>query len=352
MQTQQPGGWPPPPPRRPLAPATVPALPAGVPSAPPLPPATRRRGPLLAAAVLCVVLAAVLGSVAIGQFRADHAPAAVVQRYFAALASGNAPAALSYASSAPRGEYLTSVVLGQQLAVARLSDVVVHASSTRGATATVQVSYRLGFRSGPVRVEDTAQLVKRHSSWRLSRVASSVNLDSDSAGANRLSFAGRPVPTGDVLLFPGALPVVSDSPAVQPDGRPLVQLSDDGQISRLSASVSIDAKRELTVALGKALTGCLAGSSRDPNCPLPDAGRPIPGSLRGSQTTADSDTISISLSSAADGTIDLSANVSVRGRWQAWDFNNQAISKSGNTDLDLHAVASIRNLNAVYWVKQ
>ncbi len=344
------GGWAPPPPHAPVRQLFQAELPAGVPSAPqPARRARRRRRYLLAAAV-CAVLAVLLGFGAAARYRDDHAPRTTVKRYFAALARGDAPAALALAASAPRSDYLTSAVLKQQLAVAKFHDVVVGATAVHGNRATTQVSYQLVFSSGTKHVVDAVELVKQGSSWRLSRVATSINLSGGDGTLNRLSFAGRPMPSGHLVLFPGALPVATGNPAVQPDGQPMIRYIDDNRDTSLSVSVSAEAKKTLAASLHKALDGCLGGTSKDLNCPLPDQSRPIPGSLRGTENVGHSDVPTIALSSTADGRVDLTVNVAVSGSWKVWDFNNQAVSRSGETEVRVQAAASISDLNAIYWV--
>ncbi|MGI8667219.1 MAG: hypothetical protein ACR2N4_14535 [Jatrophihabitans sp.] len=350
MSTERPEvGWTPPAPGRPAVPAPV-ALPDWAPVPPPTTGRRRGSGRLLAAALLCAALAVACGVVAVQRFRSDHSPQVVVARYFAALARGDAPAALALAADAPRGDYLTSDVLRQQLAVASIGELSIHSVQLAGATASVSVSYQLRFSAVTKQIDDVVNLARPGSSWRLSRVASSVSLSSASAGANRLSFAGRPLPSGQVLLFPGAMPVTSDTAAVQPDGQPSLRLADDGQVSALTTSITDPAKKALNRALTSALAGCLAGSSKDPFCPVPDDGRAVPGSLRGTEVDAGSAVTSTVLSSSAAGRIELIARVSVRGSWKVWDFNNQVVSKSGDAEVTLHALASVGDLGAVYWM--
>jgi hypothetical protein len=350
MEIERPDAqWAPPPPRRSAPAGGELALPSDAPNPPALPARPRRRGLLLAGSLACTALALVLGSMAAGQYRTDRAPGAVVGRYFAALAAGDAPAALALATTVPPSPYLTSTVLRQQLSIAQLTDVLVRDTVVRGRTATTQVSYRLAFPSASTQVVDAVDLVRSGSSWRLTRAATDIDLSAISAGTNRLTFAGRPLPTGRVQVFPGALPVATDNPAVQPAGRPMIRLIDENQDTQLNAVLSSDARRALGQALTSALDACLTGSSRDPHCPLPSATRPVPGSLRGTVNPARSDPPNIALSTAADGMIELTDRVSVQGSWRTWDFNNQAVLRSGQTDLDVQAKASIADLATIYW---
>src|SRR6185437_8367427 len=100
MQPHDPGAlWAPPPPSSPPAFGQF-----GLPAAAPAPPAfahrPRRRWRLLIGALVCAALAAGFGTAAASQYRTDQAPGAVVSRYFAALAAGDAATALALAQSA------------------------------------------------------------------------------------------------------------------------------------------------------------------------------------------------------------------------------------------------------------
>ena len=350
METERPDAhWAPPSPGWPVPAAGGLPLPADAPKPPAPSPGGGRRRPLLAGALLCTVLAVLLGSLAVEQYRTDRQPSAVVSRYFAALSAGDAPAALALAVAVPPSPYLTATVLRQQLSIAGITDVVVGDTVRRGSSATTQVSYRLAFRSTSTPVLDAVDLVRSGSSWRLTRAATDLHLSVTGAGTNRLTFAGRPLPTGVVRVFPGALPVGTDYPAVQPAARPLIRLIDEDQDTQLSAVLSADARRLLEGSLTRALAGCLTGGSQDPHCPQPTVSRPVPGSLRATVDQARSGPVSITLSTAADGLIELTERVSVQGSWRIWDFNNQQVSRSGQAELAVQAKASVADLSTIYW---
>jgi hypothetical protein len=273
----------------------------------------------------------------------------VVGRYFAALAAGDAATALALAEPAAAAPYLTETVLRQQLAIAQIVDLVVKSTQQDGRNATVQVSYRLDFGQTSSRVLDAVDLVRSGSSWRLVRAGVDLRLSAPGAGANQLTFAGRKLPPGPIRLFPGALPVGTDNQAVQPSGQPLIRLVDEGQHTTLAVSLSPAAQQSLARSLDAALRACLAGTSRDPHCPRPDAPRPIPGSLRATELPDDANPPSMVLSTQTEGLVVLTGHVSLRGSWRTWDFNNQPVPHSGLTSVDLHARASIADLSTVYW---
>src|SRR6185503_10549670 len=154
---------------------------------------------------------------------------------------------------------------------------------------------------------DTVPVIRDGSSWRLGRVAVPTQVAVTSPGADRLTLAGGRLPRGPVLLFPGAVPLGSDNPAVQVDGRPAVRLGPaDRQTSEVSVSLTTAAKDELRRSLGTALAGCLAGTALPSSQPL-------------------------QLSLGIGGVVQLAGTVTVRGSWQVWDFNNQPVRRTGDT---------------------
>ncbi len=340
--------WPPmpPPPDRPLVPAAgyLP-LPADAPVPPARPAGSKPRRWLLVAGVGCLLAAVLCGLLTVLQDRSDRSPQAVVRRYFAALAAGNAAAALGFAASPPDGSYLTAAVLRQQLELAPLTDVSVRDVELTGGHGTVSVSYRLGFADGAEQLTDSVPVIRHGLSWRLDRVATRTSVTGVGDGADRLVLAGGKLPAQPVLLFPGALPVGTDSPALHTD-RPVVRLGEPDQASAVTVSLTDATRNTLQSSLNKALAGCLAGGATQSDCPQPADGRPVPGSLRGTALPMQVPPLMVL---GAGGKVYLSALATVRGSWQDWDFNNQPVRHTGDTSLKLHAVASVADLGRIYW---
>ncbi|MFL6163693.1 MAG: hypothetical protein ACJ74U_15920 [Jatrophihabitantaceae bacterium] len=321
-------------------------LPDTVPVPPTPPPRRRPRRLIPLLGIGCLLAALVCGAITVVQYRAERSPAAVVRRYFAALAAGDAAVALGYAAVPARGDYLTASVLRQQLDRASLTGFTVLRSELAGDRGTVSVRYQLRFGTGPRQLTDIVPVVRRGSSWRLERVAASTELAVTSSGIDRLTLAGGTLPSAPVLLFPGALPLGTDNPAVQIDGQPALRLSPAQQSTEITVSLTDAAKTHLRQGLDRALASCLAGGSAQPNCPQAGDSRPVPGSLRG---TALPPRQPLRMSLDLGGVVELAGTVTVRGSWQTWDFNNQAVRHTGDTDLDLHASASIAKLDSIYW---
>jgi hypothetical protein len=329
-------------------------LPPGAP-VPPLPMARRKgRALLLVGAGTCLVIAVALASVAAVQFSASRNPSSVAKRYFAAVASGDAAAALAFASAPPTadtGPFLTAAVLAQQRKVAPISGISVSDTVISGSSATVSVHYTLTFPDGPKSRTDRVQLVKRGSSWRLDRVGGVVSLGASAAGSDRLTFVGRPIPPVPVQLFPGAVPVATDSPSVLVSDDPAVSLGTTTSVIALRPTLSDAARQLASDGVETALRKCLAVTSTDPLCPMIEGGRPVPGSLHGTLTKkiAASDP-TVTLASAGKGIIAINVEASVKASWKVWDFNNQQVARSESTTVTIVATSSVDSPQTVEWV--
>lgn len=323
--------------------------------APPPPPArhSRYRGLLIALGVGCTVIAVVLGTTSWLAYRGGQGAGATARHYFQALADGHAASALGFADVPPNGSsasYLTDKVLAQQLKLASISDVQVGATRESGAHASVAVSYLLRFADGSRRQQDTVTLARHGSTWRLDAVAVTTRLTSSLAARDRLTFAGRPLPSAAVAVFPGALPLATDTAALTLTQDTAVRLADDGTSTNLALAVSAPARTQVVAGLTSALRSCLVSTSTDPFCPIVYGGRPVPGSMHGSLISPiDVNTTTITLSAQGKGILDVTAVADVKVQWSVWDFNNQVVSRQQATKLPLSAVASVENPQATSW---
>jgi len=290
------------------------------------------------------VLALLLALLAAAQYHADRSPQATARRYFTALARGDAAAALGYAATPPRGPYLTATVLRQQLAVAALTGLQVEGIRPGN---LVEIKYQLQFASGVEQVNDLVPMVRYGSSWRLARAAVEVRVAGTDDGFDRLTFAGGRMPSKPVLVFPGALPLSADRPAVRLAGQPSAPLSGQHDEVQLSTELTPAAIATARQTLSAALTACLTGRSVEPRCPVAGDRRPVPGSLRG---TAAPFPTPPTVTLLSGGLVELTGTVSVHGHWQDWDFNNQPVAESGISGVDLQAQASVDDLHTLHWM--
>ncbi len=277
----------------------------------------------LAMAVLVVLGGA---SVATGATVSAGLPDTVVRSYFAALARGDAAAALGY-GTVPAGRHglLTAAVLAAQNSAGPIQDVVVGHVVRAGDTAEVDVTYTVALRTGPVRVADSVNVIRRGHGWRLVRSAAPVSLSAGN-GSRLASIAGAALPSGDVLMFPGAVPVAFDTPnLVLAAGSRVLRFSDSGYLD-VEAAVSPAGRRAIAPALTAALRACLANrSAAEELCPLPDATAGVPGSLRGRLRGSPSLTLRVQ---SPDGRIDIQADVPVTATYQQLDDDNIASGKT------------------------
>lgn len=294
-----------------------------------------RRVPLPHAFWFAMLLATALilagGSFAVGAYRANAMPDTVVLQYFAALQDGDAAAALGY-GDVPAGSHalLTSGVLAAQNAAGPIEAVGVRGVRASGGTALVDVTYTVDLAGGPDTVDDTVTVVRHGSGWRLAWSAIPVSLNPD-GGSSLASFAGAAVPSGDFLMFPGALPVRYDTPELRlQQSSAVLRFADPGMVD-VQASVTAQGEQAIVPALRSALSACLAGTSTaQPLCPVPDALAGVPGSLRGTLTGIDPDALDLTVSSP-DGKIDIGGTVAVHASYQRLDQNNIATAQSATS---------------------
>jgi|GEM_PF-2864862 len=334
--------------------AWTPPLPAHAPAPPALPRHRRRPiGRLVLAAVLSAALATGLGLTVAHRYAARSGPESVVRAFFSALAGGDAPAALALAENPPRGPWLTSAVLRRQLQAAAITGITVLASTRRDATATVRVRYELHYPDGAQQVSDTVRLVRHGSSWRLGRVAGQVRVTAAPAELGRLRLAGRRLPAAAVTLFPGALPLAADPPALRAvtvsGDRPVVRLADPSLAARARLTIPPALRAQAEQALDRLLARCLAAGSRDPLCPLPGTGRPIPGTLHGTARPIVGGSARIVLQRGGSGLLSIRARLTVRGSWQAWDYQNQVVTRRGDATVDLIARVASSQPAQAFW---
>ena len=99
-------------------------------------------------------------------------------------------------------------------------------------------------------------------------------------------MAGAVIPTGRPLVFPGAVPIAFDTPALQ-----LSRTPGESSVSpspRPALGVTVEpgrAGRSCPMPLSAALRACLTSPDPDPLCPMPTGGRAVPGTVRGAPPT-------------------------------------------------------------------
>jgi hypothetical protein len=319
-------------------PAAPPPLPPHAPTPPPvLRGSSRMRRGLFRLLLLLAVLVAAGGTIyAVTTYQNQSQPGMVVQSYLEAVARGDAPAALSY-GDVPSGSQslLTSAMLQNQNAVARMSGITIVGISQTGRTATVSVRYTLHFASGAGDVPETDKIptVRVGHTWRLSAVAIPLQLSLDrGAGADRARLDGEAVPTNSQLYFPGALPLKFDTANLQLSSNQAVLFSGP-HVATLEVKVSPAGRSAVRTVLAQALTACLAGKFTPlTSCPLPTLPTDeiaVPGTLRGTTTFGLNTNLSLidaDLLPGADGTLRIASHAVVTGTYSKLDFNNLPVT--------------------------
>ena len=301
-----------------------------------------RGGVLLGAGLLAAGLV-----LAVDGYGATGGPADVARGYFAALARSDAPDALAY-GDVPDGPHtlLTSTVLGVQNRIAPMQDVRVGATNQAGGKASVAVTYTLAFPGAPQTIKAQVPLHEQDGGWRLDAVAIRTQLIVDHA-AQRVSVAGGPVPSGSVLLFPGAVPVGFDTPYLALS--PADDHVDFGAASPTTVVVQVSAagRRAVDAAVLAKLRHCLAVA--DPVCPLPSE-RYVPGSVRGTLPASALSRLSVMVGDDPSGQLDIAGGVPIEASAYRWlTFGNVARSGHGTLTLQVSASAyPVAPLNVVW----
>lgn len=279
---------------------------------------------------------------------AAASPASVVRSYFAALARGDAAAALGY-GTVPAGPrlLLTDAVLREQQRIAPLHDVSVRSTQGRGSSAVVSVRYRLAFPGADVSVSEGVPVHKSFGRWRLDAVAVATTFSTPLA-RQRESILGGPLPRGATLLFPGALPIRLDTPYLALD-------PDTSYISFNSLSPA-DVDLRVTPAGRTALIRMVRERLRrcfttwhSPACPLPN-GRYVPGSLSGRLAGPLRATMIRPRKGDQVGSMRLDARAYVVGSYRRLDFHNRPVTGHGRVAVGVHSVAYAVPPLRVWWI--
>ena len=314
------------------------------------PPVEHRRPPRHHRGLFWVAVLASLAAVASGAvitataYVNESEPETAAVHYFEALGRGDAPGALGMGDLPPGPRtYLTGQVLAAALSIAKISDVQVLSVARHGGEAKVTLEYRLG----PQTVSDAVSLERHGRGWRLTRTAVPVRLHV-SAGADRMSIAGARLPTTSVLLFPGALPVVIDTPNLNLGKTlPVVHLEGDGG-QELAARLSPTGDRRVADAVRAAVQACLNGR-RSQGCPQPAAARIVPGTVRG-RVTGNLEPDAATTVAGAAALLTISGTVTANGSYQVLDFDNQPLRRTDSLKLRIHAQCYATDPTKIAWV--
>lgn len=300
--------------------------------------------------VALAVTAVGTGAAVAGMMQAGRVET-TVEDYFSAVAQGRAAEALAF-GVIPDGDrrYLTQQVLDAQRAVARISQVDIGTVTRSGSDAAVDVSYRLSANGSSFAVLDTVRLVKDGWRWRMAAVATSVLVAVDAA-STRVSLAGTVLPSAAILLFPGSLPLQTNSDLLGIDRQETVaRFAASGPIE-VAVSVSPAGQAAVAAALDAAVTSCLAPDNEDPTCPTTVPGvRFVPGSMTGTLTQAPSLAgVTYGVLPDAAGRITASGTFQAQAQWKQLNFNNLADAQVGDLTLSYQATIPVLDPIRVQW---
>jgi len=290
------------------------------------------------------------GAVAYVTYAATAGADGAVRGYFAALQRADAPAALGF-GDLPSGptELLTSTVLRTQRTLAPIRHVQIISTDEYGDSAVVHVRYELEFAAGTRVVSEDVPVIRRNGSWHVAHTAATTRLHLQQA-ADRATILGGRIPDGDLLIFPGAVPIKFDSPYLTLNAATSsVSLAAPGQTD-LRVQLTPAGAGAVLAAAERALRACLAASTHpDPRCPLPDS-RAVPGTVRATLSAVDVKRAAvIKLAASSTGVVNLSGTLKLTGRYTLLDFENQPAAKNGTVSLSLTATAYANDPVVIAW---
>jgi hypothetical protein len=158
--------------------------------------------------------------------------------------------------------------------------------------------------------------------------------------------AGAVLPAGRPLVFPGAVPIAFDAPALQLAAGRIVRF-DQSKRPALEVAVTSVGQKMVSEAVAAALRNCLGTADPDLLCPMPTGGRAVPGTVRGAVDDVIPD-LTVTVASDADGRIEVTGQAQVTGNYTELTFDNQRATKPVNR-LTIQAHASARTPNEVVW---
>jgi hypothetical protein len=262
-----------------------------------------------------------------------------VREYFDALAHGRAADALAL-GGLPDGDraFLTAEVLDRQLAAGRIQDVRVGSTTRSKSSAQVGVQYQLVGTTTTTTVHDTVHVIKDGLRWRLADTAVPISVSATKA-STRMSFADVVLPENPILLFPGAMPLQTNSSLLEVDRAQSVVSFTGNYGFDVVVNVPDAGRLAIGTALDAAIAACLAEPAKDPTCPLKVSGvRFVPASMSGAvavQPSAGAFTTRVLAES--DGRIAVSGTFQIQATWRQLDFNNITQQKSGLLTLSFAA---------------
>ena len=240
-------------------------------------------------------------------------------------------------------------MLRAQQQVGRIGPVSVVAVDQAARTAVVSVHYSITFASGTGVVDDHLTLTEHGRSWRLTQTAVPVDLTLPTA-QHRASVAGAVIPAGRPLVFPGAVPIAFDTPALQLSDAGRIAHFDDAKRPALGVTVSPAGRAVVSDAVVTALRACLTSPDPDPLCPIPTGGRAVPGTVHGAATDAVLADLAVTVASDANGRLVVTGHVPVTGSYAELTFDNQRATRQViSYPLAIRAHASAVTPDDIVW---
>jgi hypothetical protein len=244
------------------------------------PPPRRNRRPLLitlgaGAAVLVVIVVVLVITLAGGNSgRGGGSAADAVKGYLAALARGDAEAALSYSDDQPASkDFLTDDVLKKQIAKWPISNIrILNDDSSAASIGMGQVHVAANFGD---KVSDATLRTKRNNKrWYLESAAIKLRPTPGSSvnGADKtLTLLGKPLNGDTTYVFPGYVDIGSSNPYIGVKAQPLLLDSLTSYTPWIQAEYSLNdaGAKAVNDALAAAFAACQTSTALGPPPPCP-----------------------------------------------------------------------------------
>jgi hypothetical protein len=194
-------------------------------------------------------------------------PSDAVAAYLQALASGDATAALSYATDpAPTGPLLTNEVLAASLQRAPLSGIDVPIVEDQNAK-SVSASYTLGSSA----VSESFDVVKIGDIWKISRAVKDLDISFIVDGSFPVKINGVEVSEESVAVLPGSYAFTTGLPYVGYGSKNVVLVKSpyvEADTYQIQSKLTKAGKKAIISATKRSFNKCLQQHSLSPNnCP-------------------------------------------------------------------------------------
>lgn len=215
--------------------------------------------------VLVLVAAGIAGYFLLLRDDGKAAISAAPERYFQAIADGDAAAALDQLAAKPSSTaLLTDDVLAASKKAAPISGITTTIESSSTDQAQVTVVYQMGGKE----VEQTLTVQKIDGTWKVEEGTTTVDLTTAGTGSLPLELNGSPVEApSQVVLFPGSYTLTTPTPYVVLSDNTF-EITDIGSVeaSAVTTTLTDDGVTAFQTAVRGSVDACVAATTIAMDC--------------------------------------------------------------------------------------